>query len=104
MMKRTCSFVAGLVAFAALLACPAALADSPARPSSYTAISPNEKYLFVMIAPMKAEDEAADWIDEKAAEILAIRKKYTQSGLYLNDGSTKPLWTVDWYSYEVEVA
>ncbi len=31
----------------------------------------------------------------------AIRNMYKQSGLYRNDGSTTPLWVVDWYSFEV---
>ena len=29
---------------------------------------------------------------------------YTQSGLYRNDGSRDPLWTFDWYAYNVDVA
>jgi hypothetical protein len=34
----------------------------------------------------------------------AIRSKYSQSGLYRNDDSTAPLWTVDWYAFSVEVS
>lgn len=30
-----------------------------------------------------------------------IRKLYKQSGLYINDGSSTPLWTIDWYAFKV---
>lgn len=36
-----------------------------------------------------------------ADELKALRDKYKSSGLYPDDKSTTPLWTVDWFSYEV---
>jgi len=74
-----------------------ACADSVADPDSYIIVSSNHKYVFVMLSPLSVEAEAALWNEKKANEVQAIRKKYKQSGLYLNDGSTNPLWTVDWY-------
>ena len=56
-----------------------------------------------MIGSYSADEEPTHWIDEWAAEIKAIRDKWTVSGMYRNDGSTTPLWTVDWYAYEVDV-
>jgi hypothetical protein len=50
--------------------------DKPAPPSSYKIISSNQKYVFVMIAPLSIE----------------------------NDASNKLLWSVDWYRYGVEIA
>jgi hypothetical protein len=38
------------------------------------------------------------------AKTRAIREQYAQSGLYRNDGSSLPLWVVNWYSPEVAVS
>ena len=32
----------------------------------------------------------------------ALRETYDASGLYPIDGSTEPIWTVDWYAHDVE--
>lgn len=66
-------------------------------PYTYTAASSNNKYVFVMIAPVGEERNATE-------QMQKIRAKYPKSGMYLNDGSVKPLWTVDWYSFGVFVA
>jgi hypothetical protein len=52
----------------------------------------------------RGTDETRHWNEQKAAEIRAIRQTYAQSGLYRNDGSSTPLWTVNWYAYDVDVA
>jgi hypothetical protein len=49
---------------------------------SYTAETADKKYLFVMRDVGRSE--------------YFISDKYEKSGMYLNDGSTTPLWTVDW--------
>jgi hypothetical protein len=47
----------------------------------------------------------APWIKYDGGEkAKRIRAKYSKSGMYLNDGSTTPLWTVDWYSDFVRIA
>jgi hypothetical protein len=81
-----------------------ARADSPAPPFSYTKPSPDGRFLFVMIPRGTLDDEMRHWNEETKAKIRAIRQTYSQSGLYRNDGSSTPLWTVDWYAYDVEVA
>ena len=83
------------------VATPFSFADSPGRPSSYVKPSADGRYLFVMIAPFSPESEASYWGGERATKIRAIRKKYRASGLYRNDGSPEPLWTVDWYAFWV---
>jgi hypothetical protein len=60
-----------------LIAAGVALADWP-----YTAETADRKYIFVMLKPNCEYCWGCD--------------RYKQSGMYLNDGSTKPLWTVDW--------
>lgn len=55
-------------------------ADSIAPPFSYTKLSPDGRFLFVMIAPFTAEDDASYWNEQVAAEILAIRTTYEKSG------------------------
>jgi len=72
-------------------------ADKPAPPLSHKTVSANGKYVFVMISPLPK-------LDASVAESKAIRAKYAKSGLYKNDGSVEPLWTVDWYRYKVDVA
>jgi len=56
-----------------------------------------------MIGSYSPEEEPTHWIDERAAEIRAIRQKYTVGGMYRNDGSTTPIWTVNWYAYRIDV-
>jgi len=58
-------------------------ADSPAPPESYTALSNDQKYILVILAP--------DPYDSYSP----LRQKYSVSGLYLNNGSVNPLWTLN---------
>ncbi len=69
-------------------------ADKIGPPESYKQTSANEKFLFVM----HTLKEAAD------AEPKGLRVTYRKSGLYKNDTSNDPLWTVDWYARSVLVA
>ena len=69
-------------------------ADKPATPATRTEIIANGKFLFVMLCPLALETEQGK----------AIRAKYPESGLYKNDGSKEPFWTVDWYREKVTVA
>jgi len=68
-----------------------ALGDTPAPPRDYTKMTENGEYVFVMLAPPEK------WVQKD----LGLRKTYKESGLYKNDGSTTPLWTVYWYSFSV---
>lgn len=94
---------AGVLSIAALsLVRPAGvLADSPAPPVDYTKTSPNGEYIFVMLA--REDDTSAYNQTHQIVKKEEIRSKYPQSGLYRNDGSSAPLWTVDWYSFGVFV-
>jgi hypothetical protein len=56
-----------------------------------------------MIGRYSAEEEPTHWVGEFAARVKAVRDKWTVSGMYRNDGSVTPLWTVDWYAYTVDV-
>src|SRR5262249_28255328 len=70
---------------------------------SYKKVAPGGKYVFVMIAPITVEEDVRQVIEEAAARIREIRRLYTRSGMYRNDGSAEPLWTVDWYAHSVEL-
>jgi hypothetical protein len=73
--------------------------DDWSQPFSVKFVSPDKKYVFVMLGPSKKDEESSrDWIRELGKE---LRSKYTKSGMYRNDGSNEPLWTVDWYSKEI---
>lgn len=80
-----------------------ATAFSPGRPTSRCTFSADEKFVFVLIHGSSTEEELKHWNDDFGAEIKAIRDRWPKSGMYRNDGSVVPLWTVDWYSYHVEV-
>jgi hypothetical protein len=58
-----------------------------------------------MLLPGPAEDELQHCLPgyAHADEVRKLRQTYTRSGLYRNDGSAEPLWTVDWYAEGVLV-
>ena len=80
------------------------IADSPAPPSSYIVTSSNGKYIFAMIAPVSKEEELFYWNEETQIRLAKIRDKYQQSGMYLANDASKPIWSVNWYAFGVEIA
>jgi hypothetical protein len=64
-----------------------AQACSLAANSTAKAVSQNEKY--VLISMMKEGNRNSGWSDDGN-----LREKYKQPGLYPNNGSTTPLWTM----------
>ncbi len=91
-MKRNLHlFTLFLIAVMVLAVPLTAVADSVMPPRDYVKETENGKYVFVMLAPEQWERYGK----------TDIRKTYSQSGLYRNDGSATPLWTVHWYSYQV---
>ena len=60
-------------------------ADTESSPFPYTVETADKKHIFVSVKP----DCERCWGSDK----------YRQSGMYLNDGSTTPLWTVEWNNY-----
>jgi hypothetical protein len=82
---------------------PLARGDSPAKPYSNATQSSDGQFIFVMLSPLPPEQDGAVLRDEFASQIRRIRQAYPKSGMYRNDGSREPLWTVDWYAYRVEV-
>ena len=99
-MTRTCLVLVALFCFASI---PNALATSPCPAYSYKKHSPDGRYVFIMIPPIPIAQDLESWNEETKTGIAEIRKRYVRSGLYLNDDSVDPLWTVDWYSFGVEV-
>lgn len=67
-----------------------AFADSPLPPRDFKKVTESQEYVFVMLAPGGVAEHDSE-----------IRRVYKQSGLYKNDGSNTPIWTVDWYAFEV---
>jgi hypothetical protein len=66
-----------------------ALADDWGPEQDFTEHSADSEYIFVMLGRSDSYLGSAPDPD--------IRALYSQAGLYRNDGSTEPLWTVDWY-------
>lgn len=65
--------------------------------ASWRRESADRRYVLVMVSPLPADEEARDPSDN-GDEIRRIRAVYTQSGLYRNDGSKTPLWTITFFS------
>ncbi len=66
-------------------------------PYGFTKPTPDGAHLFVMLAPKAWLDKLPD---KYRVESRRLAEAYPQSGLYPKD-STTPLWTVDWYSFQV---
>lgn len=94
----------GLIAVVLLGLAARAPATSLVPPASYKVTSPDGRYVFVMLEPIPMEEELKLWARPQAEQIRELRQTYKTSGLYLNDGSTTPLWTVDWFAADVLVA
>jgi hypothetical protein len=62
-------------------------AEKPELPESYTKASSDGRFLFVMLVPPRYSKEDS----QRGAN---LQKRYPRSGLYRNDGSSKPLWDV----------
>lgn len=80
-----------------------AQAYKPAPPRSHITPSPDGRFVFVMLSPESLDRELGHWNEETQAQIRAIRDRWPRSGMYRNDGSTLPLWSVDWFAYSVDV-
>jgi len=98
--NHRCSAV--LIAAILMLGNVPALAYSRTATYSYTKLTHDAQYLFVMISPRSAEHDGAGSNSSIRQGIRKIRDTYTRSGLYRNDGSTIPLWTVNWYAFGIE--
>ncbi|MFA5143871.1 MAG: hypothetical protein WC522_06895 [Candidatus Omnitrophota bacterium] len=61
---------------------------------SYEQLSPNGKYVFVMLT--KSPD--------KGGKVDMLKTRYKNSGLYQTSNLRKSLWTVNWYSRDVHIA
>lgn len=77
------------------LALPRVAAAVLPHPASWKAVSSDGRYVLVMVSPLPVKQDAGHSAFDQS-EILQIRSKYTQSGLYRNDGSTEPLWTIEY--------
>ena len=98
MMIRGQWFIVGVVAFVAVTNGSPAIADTMGPARTYKEVVPGDKYVFVMLSP---EMEMGTLTDMWPVEARAIRAVYAKSGMYRNDGSAEPLWTVDWYNSSI---
>ena len=72
--------------------------DTPAPPSTFKQVSDNGKFVFVVLAPESTDKELQRYNEKYQKTVREIREHYTKSGMYRNDGSNAPLWTVDWWA------
>lgn len=89
---RRVNFAICFLAVAAFVAVPVTAFADEAR--SYEQLSPNGKYVFVMLS--KSPDTGG--------RVDTLRRKYSHSGLYRANNPRKSLWRVNWYSSRVHVS
>ena len=77
------------------------LADRPAPEFDYVQEVGEGKFLFVMLS---IEDDPTGYGQGGSVRVEDIRRQYPQSGLYRHDGSVNPIWTVDWYAFQVALS
>ena len=119
-MDARCSLIIGLL----IIIAPPSFCDSISPPYSYREETPDKRHVFIMISEQEGrkyfgykqfqqdlkDDPHSDSFGGAPApfgnpfskESIDILEAYSQSGLYQNNGSTNPLWTVDWYAYDVK--
>lgn len=73
-----------------------AFAGLSAPTHTWTLASPDGKHLLVIISELPIDEDAGSGGPGKPDPefVRNIRARYSQSGLYLNDGSTEPLWVM----------
>jgi hypothetical protein len=84
--------------FALVLWPGSAMGDRERGPYPHSEPTWDGAYVFVMV-PEERDGSPKSWTDPKGTTVAGVRPTYTESGLYRNDGSTTPLWTVDWYAH-----
>ena len=92
-----------LSAMTLLMLSSGAAGDSPARPSTYQVVSADQKFVFVMVPPYSLDEELKFWNESFGEKVRQIRSVHGVSGMYRNDGSSEPLWTVSWYAFGTEI-
>lgn len=88
-----------ILSFLVLLTATATHSSVKSIPNSYKQETSDGKCVFVMLALTKKAD-GSPLNTDKDEKSLKIEAQYSSSGLYLISDSSKPLWTVDWYSYQ----
>src|SRR5262245_39214067 len=73
-----------------------------AHPASWKKVSDDGRYVLVMVSPLPVDEDAGHQAFD-AKEIRFIRATYSQSGVYHNDGTAVPLWTLPYHDGTHEV-
>src|SRR5205085_1117819 len=68
---------------------------------NYQVITPDARYVLVMLSGYDCG--LCNGASEQTKELNALSKMYSQSGLYLNDCSAKPLWTMSYISWRNDI-
>jgi hypothetical protein len=94
-----------LLAFLVVLAAGRVAMAALAHPASWKQVSDDGQYVLVMVSPLSVDQDAGHHLAD-GNEIRQIRAKFSQSGLYQNDGSTTPIWTIEYFSrpHELHIA
>jgi len=119
-MRTKNILIIAIIVATLLLPIDRARADQESTPYDYAIITADKKYIFVMLIPDEEIMQAWEYLNEEPTfyetrifdteismkqywdaiqEKFSLRTKYPCSGLYKNDGSTTPIWTVNWYGF-----
>ena len=80
-----------------------AYGDTEAGPFPYARTSADGKFIFVMFTPGHVHPAEVPLVDGRQVFGYIPASDYPASGLYANNGSRIPLWTVTWYAHSVIV-
>ena len=94
--------IPAFIVSAALGVAPAVAMAGLAHPASWKQVSEDDQYVLVMVSPLPLDEDAGHEAFD-AREIRNIRETYSQSGLFPNDGTTTPLWTLPYHNWTHEV-
>src|SRR4051794_14359391 len=111
-MRRWCILVASLALLVVELAAgrwgskwPTPQQPEPRRPPAPTSYKsyagPDYAIFFLTLRPARPGGPPECWQDQ-LEDGFGSTARYTRSGMYRNDGSGVPLWTVDWYATRVD--
>jgi hypothetical protein len=89
--------VRGRIAVAAVLVlvAPAISHAGLVDDESWRKTSDDGRYVLVMVSQHPVDEDFSR--KNREAEVRDIRRRYQQSGLYRNDGSSEPLWTIPYH-------
>ena len=104
-VMKPLGIISGALTFLLASALGRAACGKAVKPISWRQVSEDGQFVLVMVSPLPVDEDAGPPVLD-GTEIRGIRATYSQSGMYRNDGSQTPLWTIHYFAwtYHVHIA